>query len=170
LVFAQEFGSRFSLLDEPTDPTLSSGATLDPSAVLLLDPPSLAAPRRSAPPPGTAPEKGAGGFTYRLSDELAAGVSYKHALLFGTATNESLRQQPFNDFTTDRDRDVLKLNMSWNLALTRFDLGYRIDSTRLDPTQDRTGRYSLLGVLPESEHTLHSLTFGVTRRWGGAAH
>jgi hypothetical protein len=166
--FGQGTAPRFSLLDEPAESALSTQASLDPGAVLLLDLPSLARPARVAAPGGTAGEKSAGAFTYRLSDGLAAGLSYRHALLFGTATNESLRQQQLNDFTTDQDRDVLKLNMSWDLSLTRFDLGYRIDSTRLDPSQDRSGRYSLLGILPESERTLHSLTFGVTRRWGGA--
>lgn len=109
--------------------------------------------------------RGPGGLTYRLGDTLTAGLSYRHALLFGTSKGDVLRQSQAGDFDTSRDRDVFKLNMSWDLALTELDLGYRLESARAEP--GAPGGYSLLGVLPERDRTMHSLTLGVTRRWGG---
>jgi hypothetical protein len=180
-VSAQEGAPRFSLLSgldaSPLPPGFDAGVTELPpstevpslgSGALLLDPSSLGLRPLPAAGARRPAERGPGGLTYRLGDTWTAGVSYRHALLFGTSTGEALRQHQFGDFATDRDRDVVKLDMSWDLAATQLDLGYRLESARAEPGQDSSGRYSLLGVLPESEHTLHSLTFGVTRRWGGA--
>jgi hypothetical protein len=133
-----------------------------PDAPLALDPRlSARAGERAAAP--RAP--GEGGVRYRLGDAWTAGLAYRHALLFGTSSGRILREQQYGDFATDRDRDVLRLSMSWDLPLAELDLGYRFESMRAE--SGSPGGYSLLGVLPESERTLHSLTLGVTRRWGG---
>jgi hypothetical protein len=175
---------RFSLLSdadasmiwpssEPTGTGLAPPAlapTFDSAPLLLSDPAALSLRPRAGneDTSGAGRKPRTGGLSYRLADSLTAGVSYRHTLLFATLPNETLRQYQFDDFGTDRDRDVLKLDMSWDLSFTQLDLGYRLESSRADPGQDRTGRYSLLGVIPESDHALHSLTVGVTRRWGGA--
>ncbi len=105
------------------------------------------------------------GLTYLLSDHWTANFKYKHAFLFDTASNDALRQSQYSDFSTNRERDVLNLDMSWRLSWSTLDLGYRFQSVRGAASR---GLAAEGGWLPNFEDSLHSLTLGVTKTWGGS--
>lgn len=103
--------------------------------------------------------------SYQLNDSWRAGLSYRHSLLFGLAQGEKLRGAPFTDFATDRERDILNLQLSWQLRWTFLDFGYRFDSPRAAP--GTAPGLSLDRFWPEEGHRTHSLMLGVRREWGG---
>jgi hypothetical protein len=108
------------------------------------------------------------GLTYSLSDHWTANLKYKHAFLFDTGSDEALRQSQYSDFSTDTERDVLNLDMSWRLSWSTLDLGYRFQSVRGDHAGADRGLSAERGWLPDFQDSLHSLTLGVTKTWGGS--
>lgn len=144
-----------------------AGRQLDAPALLradLLD--WNAAPlARDARPGGKTPP--GAGLNYDISDRWRAGVTYQHARLFELGSSAALRDSGGTGLLTDRDRDVLNLQMSWHLAESELGLGYRLESARL--TGNARDTLSLGRLSPDGEHNLHSLMFGITRRWGGAS-
>jgi hypothetical protein len=99
--------------------------------------------------------------TYSLSDNWTAQLSYQHAVLAPTLSNNELRTKKLTDFSTERERDVLGLHMDWRLAGSTIGLGYRFQSTRGEPGS---------GISSIGERFMHAFTLGFTREWGGAEH
>jgi hypothetical protein len=99
------------------------------------------------------------GATYSLSDNWTAQLSYQHAVLAQTLSNDELRTKKLADFSADRERDVLGLQMDWRLAGSTVGLGYRFQSMRGEPGSGLSG----IG-----ERFMHAFTLGFTREWGGA--
>lgn len=98
--------------------------------------------------------------TYSLSDNWTAQLSYQHAVLAKTLSAEELRTRKMPDFSTDRDRDVLGLQMDWRLASSsKVGFGYRFQSSRGAPGS---------GISGIGERFMHAFTLGFTREWGGA--
>ena len=130
----------------------------------LFEPLDVALPeQRRVDPPG---RRRSAAVSYQVSDSLSAGLSYRHSLLFGIGEGQALRSAPFNDFATDRERDILNLQLSWRLRWASFlDLGYRFDSPRAAP--GAVNGLSLNRFWPEEGHRTHSLMLGVRREWGG---
>jgi hypothetical protein len=107
-----------------------------------------------------AQRSGGHGLGYSLSDDWTARVGYSHSYVFDRAAGDVLRQQRLAEFSTDYERDVVDLQMSWRLSWSRLDLGYRFQSTRPDAALSSS-------LIPESQATEHSIMLGVTREWGG---
>lgn len=104
---------------------------------------------------------------YSLSDNVTAGVSYSHAVLFETASDEELRQSRASSFSTARERDVLGLGMDWGLSdKSRVGIGYQLQSVRPDGSTSPTQSTS---ILPGSQALDHTFTLGVSRSWGGSS-
>jgi hypothetical protein len=112
-------------------------------------------PWRSAPrgEPGRRPA------TYSLSDNWTAQLSYQHSVIAQTLSNSELRTKKLTEFSTDRERDVLGLQMDWRLAGSTVGLGYRFQSMRGEPGS---------GISGIGERFMHSFTLGFTREWGAA--
>jgi hypothetical protein len=152
-----------------------SAATIEPSVPLLARQPAprlldLASLDLGPPESGVdaRPRREGAGFSYDLGDSLRANLNYKHAFLFGTASNEALQNASFSGFSTSRERDIINLKMSWRLAWSTVDLGYRFESTR---PEVRSGSGSASGGpnwLPGSQDMLHGLMVGFTQEFGGS--
>lgn len=117
--------------------------------------------RLQSPPWVTAPRRRSGGkpATYSLSDNWTAQLSYQHSVLAQTLSNDELRVKKLTDFSTDRERDVLGLQMDWKLAGSTIGLGYRFQSTRGAPGS---------GISGIGERFMHAFTLGFTKEWGAA--
>lgn len=116
--------------------------------------------KQAGPPPKSASVR------YSLSDNVTAGVSYSHAFLFETASDEELRQSRASSFSTARERDVLGLGMDWGLSeKSRVGIGYQLQSIRPNGTTSETQSTS---ILPGSQALDHTFTLGVSRSWGGS--
>jgi hypothetical protein len=175
----EALGERFSIgLD--VAPPVGRLTLLDPSWLLppiaSLD---IAAHERSAeagqhllddsaaaaPPPAKQPAP-PGPLSYALSDGLSTQLRYRHSLAFDRAGSKQLRDDPSTAFSTDYNRDVLDLNMSWRLAGSTLGVGYQLQSARGETLSENVG---LSRFLPGSAQATHSLMFGLTRQWGATA-
>jgi hypothetical protein len=97
--------------------------------------------------------------TFSLSDNWTAQLSYQHAVLATTMSTEELRRK-LADFSTERDRDVLGLQMDWRVASSsKVGFGYRFQSSRGAPGS---------GISGIGESFMHAFTLGFTKEWGGA--
>lgn len=103
--------------------------------------------------------------SYLLAPWLKANLKYKHAFLFESSPSGMIRKEARSGFSVEGDRDIFDLTMSWELARSSLNLGYRLESTR--PDGGSVPEDSASGWLLGSEAPLHGLTFGITRRWGG---
>lgn len=99
------------------------------------------------------------GATYLLSENWTAQLSYHHAVLAQTLSNSELRTKKLTEFSTDRERDVLGLQMDWRLAGSTVGVGYRFQSMRGEPGS---------GISGIGERFMHAFTLGFTKEWGGA--
>lgn len=106
---------------------------------------------------------GGGPLSYSLSDDLTAQLRYRHSEPFDRASSKPLREDPSTAFSTGPNRDVVDLNMSWSLAGSTVGLGYQLQSARGSSLGENIG---LSRFMPGDEHSTHSLTLGLTRRWG----
>jgi len=113
---------------------------------------------------GGSDEADAGTLEYSLGESLSWGVSYHHALLFDTASNEELRKHRMSNFSTARERDVFDLGVDWKMGDNTLGVGYQLQSKRPDRP---LGPDSPSSILPQSEDVGHAFTLGVTREWGG---
>ena len=103
---------------------------------------------------------------YSITENFSAAVSYDHAFLFDTASDEELRRSRVGAFSTARERDVFGLGMDWGVSeKSRVGIGYQLQSIRPDGTTGQSG--STTSILPGSEDVNHAFTLGVTRSWGG---
>jgi len=99
---------------------------------------------------------------YSLSDDLSAKLRYHHSQLSDRADSQTLRDDEWSGFSTNPDRDVLDLDMSWHLAGSTVGVGYQFESAR----GAALGYSGLARFLPSSPQATHSITLGLTRRWG----
>ncbi len=142
------------------------------AADLFTEEPSALTPRRPSLLVGVGtvldadhPDEGdAGSLEYSLGESLSWGVSYHHALLFDTASNEELRKHRLSNFSTARERDVFDLGVDWKMGDNTLGVGYQLQSKRPDRP---LGPDSPSSILPQSEYVGHAFTLGVTRQWGG---
>lgn len=112
-------------------------------------------------------DKKPGGVRYSLSDNVSAAVSYKHAFLFDTASDEELRKSRVGSFSSARERDVFGLGMDWGVGEnSSVGIGYQLQSVRPNNTTPSSGGGGSL--LPGSEDVDHAFTLGVTRSWGAS--
>jgi hypothetical protein len=103
---------------------------------------------------------------YSITESFSAAVSYDHAFLFDTASDEELRRSRVGAFSTARERDVFGLGMDWGVSeKSRVGIGYQLQSIRPDGSTGQSG--SVTSILPGSEDVNHAFTLGVTRSWGG---
>jgi len=100
---------------------------------------------------------------YSLSDDVSAKLGYHHSQLSDRADSQTLREDQWSGFSTHPDRDVLDLNMSWDLAGSTVGLGYQLESQR---GATALGYSGLARFLPGNPLATHSITLGLTRRWG----
>jgi len=103
------------------------------------------------------------GVHYSISESMTAAMSYHHAFLYDTASNDELRADKFSNFSTARERDVIGLGMDWRLGDNIFGFGYQLQSTRPDAMHPST-----LSIFPGSAALTHAFTLGLTRHWGAA--
>lgn len=150
------------LVDDPLAAPALEWAS--PAGPRLLDLPTLEVESLDGKKAGEPGIPGAG-VSYALADSLLARVNYKHAFLFGDSSNEVLQNASFSGFSAKPDRDIVNLQMSWRLARSTVDLGYRFESARPDP---RTASYAAGARrwLPGSEELLHGLMLGFTQQFG----
>jgi hypothetical protein len=139
-------------------------------ACLVADEPDHRHQLALVQPPGgradaTKPAAGEG-FSYSINDHWTAHFDYTHSFLFDRGATDTVRMQPLADFSTDFERDVLNLQMSWQLPWSRLDLGYRFQSTR--PGSINADQPWTRSLLPESSARLHAFMLGLTREWGGS--
>jgi hypothetical protein len=145
-----------------------AGATLLPDIeppealfIEVLGPPSLLAQAlslQSEPKKKSNKKSNKKPTTFSLSDNWTAQLSYQHAVLATTMSTEELRRK-LVDFSTDRDRDVLGLQMDWRVAgSSKVGFGYRFQSSRGAPGS---------GISGIGESFMHAFTLGFTKEWGG---
>lgn len=104
---------------------------------------------------------------YSITDNVSASVSYQHAFLFETASDEELRRSRVSAFSTARERDVFGLGMDWGVSeKSRVGVGYQLQSIRPDGTNGEPG--GVTSILPGSEAVDHTFSLGVSRSWGGS--
>jgi len=146
---------EISVLHQPRRGVFSTElpAYLAPDTVLFNG-----APRSAGERPGPSGPSG-----YSLGENLRASLIYSHARAFPLASSEALRKERYLDLSTDRDRDVLGLKMAWSWQDSTLAFGYRLESSRGVLGEGRT-----LNSLVAGEGVDHTLTIGITRRWGGA--
>jgi hypothetical protein len=117
---------------------------------------------------GSRPVRSAGGpLAYSLSDALTAQLRYRRSQMFRFSRSQTVRDDPSSGFSTQADRDVVDLNMSWRLAGSTVGLGYQLQSS----THGLAGVANDAGLarfLPGSAQATHSLSLGFTREWGAA--
>jgi hypothetical protein len=134
----------------------------EPLSVEALDPPSLRTQSlslRSNPTKKSNRKSTKKPTTFSLSDNWTAQLSYQHAVLATTMSTEELRKK-LADFSTERDRDVLGLQMDWKVASSsKVGFGYRFESSRGAPGS---------GISGIGESFMHAFTLGFTKEWGGA--
>jgi hypothetical protein len=152
IVDARDEGSAGrSLLPDIDPPEALTIETVDPQSLWAQALSSEAEPRKKST------KKPA---TYSLSETWTAQLSYQHAVLAKTLSAEELRTKKLTDFSTDRDRDVLGLQMDWRMAASsKVGLGYRFQSSRGAPGS---------GISGIGDSFMHAFTLGFTREWGGA--
>lgn len=144
--------------------SLETTAALDSPtgrAEVLLHEEALVPPRvRQRQPP-------AGRLAYPLSDDLTAQLRYRRSQIFGFSRSQAVRDDPSSGFSSHPDRDVVDLNMSWQLAGNTVGVGYQLQSSvhgiAGGETEAGFGRF-----MPGSPQATHSLSLGFTRQWGAA--
>lgn len=120
-------------------------------------------PALSRPPKD--PVAGDGPLSYSLSDRMTAQLRYRFSQPFDRSASKALREDSSTALSTRPDRDVLDLNMSWLLAGSTVGVGYQLQSARGPNLADSI---SVSRFLPGSQQATHSLTLGLTRKWGAS--
>jgi len=110
------------------------------------------------------PIRPAGPLAYPLSDALTAQLRYRKPQTFVFSRSQTVRDDPSSAFSTQPNRDVFDLSMSWHLDSNTVGLGYELQSSAHGPLGG--GESGLARFMPGSEQATHAVSLGFTREWG----